>query len=121
MIEALDLIVFLVRIKYGSLYVRRISSIFEIIGFDREKNFPIVNEIFKWNALKDSYDNPNPSLILKKISQQYGIGEQILQKEISNRMKILNWMYENNIDDYLDVAKVIRSYYTNPEDVINVI
>jgi len=121
LIEALDLIIFLVRIKYGSLYVRRIRSIYEITGFDREKGFPIVNEIFRWNALNDSYDNPNPSLVLKKISQQYGVSEVFLQKEISNRIKILNWMYENDIEDYIDVAKVIRTYYTNPEDVLNYI
>jgi len=121
LIEALDLIVFLVRIKYGSLYVRRISNIYEIIGFDRQKNFPIVNEIFRWNATKDSYDNINPSIVLKKISQQYGVSEQNLQKEISNRIKILGWMYDSNIDDYLDVAKVIKLYYSNPEDVLNVI
>jgi flagellar protein FlaI len=121
LIEALDLIIFLVRIKYGSFYVRRISNIYEIIGFDRQRNFPIVNEIFRWNAIKDSYDNVNPSLVLKKISKQYGISEQVLQKEISDRMKILSWMYDNDIEDYLDVAKVIKLYYSNPEDVLNVI
>jgi flagellar protein FlaI len=119
LIEALDLIVFLVRIKHGPIYVRRISNIFEIIGFDRQKNFPIVNEIFKWNAVKDSYDTINPSLILRKISQQYGISEQYLQKEISQRMKVMNWMVEGEIEDYLDVAKVIRVYYTKPEDILS--
>jgi len=119
LIEALDLVIFVVRIKYGSSYVRRINNIYEILGFDREKNFPIVNEIFRWKASNDTYEATNPSVVLKKISQQYGISEQILQKEISNRTKILNWMADNGIEDYLDVSKVIKVYYANPEDVLN--
>jgi len=121
LIEALDLIVFIVRIKYGQTYVRRINNVYEVLGFDREKNFPIVNEIFKWKASNDTFEAVNPSIVLKKISQQYGIGEQILQKEISNRIKVLNWLEDNNIDDYLDVSKVIKIYYSNPEDVLNTI
>jgi flagellar protein FlaI len=121
LIEALDLIVFVVRIKYGSTYVRRINSIYEILGFDREKNFPIINEIFRWKASNDTFEAINPSIVLKKISQQYGVSEQILQKEMSNRTKILNWMLDNNIEDYMDVSKIIKIYYSNPEDVLNTI
>jgi flagellar protein FlaI len=119
LIEALDLIIFIVRIKYGSTYVRRINSVYEILGYDRNKNFPIINEVFKWKASNDTFEAVNPSIVLKKISQQYGISEQILQKEISNRMKILNWMYDNNIEDFEDVSKVIRVFYSNPEDILN--
>jgi len=120
LIEALDIIAFLVRIKYGSSYVRRIGSIYEILGFDREKNFPIVNEIFKWNPTSDSYETVSPSFVLKKISQQYGIREEILQREISQRMKVMNWMADRDIEDYIDVAKVVKLYYTRPEDLLDV-
>jgi len=121
LIEALDIIAFLVRIKYGSSYVRRIGSIYEILGFDREKNFPIVNEIFKWNPTSDSYETVNPSFVLKKISQQYGIREEVLQREISQRMKIMNWMVDRDIEDYIDVAKVVKLYYTRPEDLLSAV
>jgi flagellar protein FlaI len=119
LIEALDLIMFVVRIKYGQTYVRRVNSIHEVLGFDRNKGYPIINEIFRWNASNDTFLPVGPSVVLKKISQQYGISEQILQKEISNRIKILDWMADNNIDDYLDVSKIIKVYYSNPEDVMN--
>jgi len=118
LIEALDLIIFIVRIKHGPIYVRRIHNIFEIIGFDREKGFPIVNEIFRWNAFNDSYESANPSVILKKISKQYGITENYLQSEISRRMKVMNWMVDVDIEDYLDVAKIIKLYYLRPEDIL---
>lgn len=121
LIEALDIIIFLVRIKYGPTYVRRIRSIFEILGFDRKKNFPIVNEIFRWNPNNDSYENVNPSIVLKRISQQHGIKEEYLQNELSRRIKTLEWMTEKNIEDYRDVAKIVNLYYSRVEELMEAI
>jgi archaeal flagellar protein FlaI len=118
LMESLDIIIFVIRIKYGSSYVRRIKSIFEVYGFDREKNFPLVNEVFRWNPVKDTYEAINPSMVLKRISTQYGIKENILQQEISRRMKILNWMVKRNITDYRDVAKIAKLYYTRPDELL---
>ncbi len=118
LIEALDVIIFVVRIKYGSTYVRRIRSIYEIYGFDRKKNFPMVNEVFKWNPKNDIYEAVNPSIVLRRISQQYGIKEQYLQQEISRRMKVLEWMVEKNIEDYRDVAKVAKLYYSRADELL---
>jgi len=118
LIEALDVIIFVVRIKYGSTYVRRIKSIYEIYGFDRKKNFPMVNEVFKWDPKNDTFEAVNPSIVLRRISQQYGVKEQYLQQEISRRMKVLEWMVEKNIEDYRDVAKVAKLYYSRADELL---
>ncbi len=119
LIEALDIIVFLVRIKYGNTYVRRISSIYEIIGFDREKDYPIVNEVFRWNPQEDIYKEVNTSVVLKKISNQYGLIDQDIQREIANRIKVVKWMFDRNVADYKSVARIIKLYYTRAEDLLN--
>lgn len=121
LIEALDIIIFLVKIKYGNTYVRRINNIYEILGFDREKNLPIVNEVFKWDPENDSYKEVNPSVILEKISQQFGVPIPFLQKEISNRKKVIKWMSERNISNYKDVARIIKIYYARAEDLLSAI
>jgi flagellar protein FlaI len=119
LIEALDLIIFIVRIKYGQTYIRRVNNIYEVLGFDRDKGYPIVNEVFRWNAPNDTFVSVNSSIVLKKISQQYGISEHTLQKEISDRVRILEWMSEAKIEDFIDVSKVFKLYYSNPEDVMS--
>ncbi|OGI12207.1 hypothetical protein A3K64_02650 [Candidatus Micrarchaeota archaeon RBG_16_36_9] len=118
LIEALDIIVFVVRIKYGSSYVRRIRNVYEIYGFDRKNNYPLANEVFKWDPKKDVYESVNPSIMLKRISQQFGIKEQFLQQEIIRRIKVLEWMVSKNIVDYRDVAKIAKLYYTRPEELL---
>jgi flagellar protein FlaI len=121
LLEALDVIIFLVRIKYGPAYVRRIANIYEVTGFDRANNMPITNEVFRWNPTTDKYDAVNPSVMLKKIAGQYGIPESSLQKELTQRAKVLDWFTQANLTDYRDIARVIKLYYTKPDDVLGAI
>lgn len=121
LIEALDIIIFIVKIKHGKSYVRRVSNVYEIIGFDREINKPVTNEVFAWDPITDTYVTKNPSLILKKICEQHGISEEFLQREIAQRIKVINWMTDRDIRNYRDVAKVVKMYYTRTEDLLNII
>jgi flagellar protein FlaI len=121
LIEALDIIVFIVKIKYGNTYVRRINSIYEVIGYDRQRKLPIINEIYRWDPITDKYKTTGDSVVVKKISDQHGISSGLLQKELKNRTKVIDWMSERNIINYKDVAKIIKLYYARPEQVLDVI
>ncbi len=112
---------FLVKMKYGQTYIRRVRNVYEILGFDREKNVPIVNELYRWNSLTDKHDQVNPSNVLEKITDQYGVSKEVLKREIENRMKVINWMVESRIEDYVDVAKIIKLYYVRPKDLLDAI
>ncbi|MBU3905013.1 MAG: type II/IV secretion system ATPase subunit [Nanoarchaeota archaeon] len=119
LIEALDLVIFISRIKYGNSYIRKITSIYEVVGFDRELNIPEMNEVFRWNPKTDNFDTINSSVVLKRISDQLGIEAGSLQKEIKQREKVLKWMDERDIQHYTDVARIIRFYYTRLEELLN--
>jgi len=111
LIENLDAIIFIERIKYGNKYVRRISSILEVTGFDRENKSPITNEVFKWDPVNDKFVTVNPSIVLRKISGSTGINEAAIQKDIGKRIRILNWLAEKNFTDYRIFANVMKMYY----------
>ena len=119
LLESLDIIIFLVRIKYKNTYVRKISNIYEIIGHDEKTNKPITNKVFTWNAGTNKFEAVNPSIIFKRISKQYGINENLLKSELARREKVLKWSAERDITDYRDFAKIIRLYYTRAEDLLS--
>ena len=119
LIEALDIVIFVIKMKYGQTYIRRIKSIYEVTGFDRKNKIPTVNEVYKWNSMTDRYDKVNESTVLKKISDQFGVPGQVLNREIENRTKVLNWMVDNKIDDYIDVSKIIKLYYVRSQDLLD--
>ncbi|MEM0473627.1 MAG: secretion system protein E, partial [Candidatus Aenigmatarchaeota archaeon] len=78
-------------------------------------------EVIRWNSDFNTFDAVNKSSILEKIKKRYGFSEKQIIDELKRRMVILNWMKENNITDYKDVAKVIEAYYRYPVQVIDAI
>jgi len=121
LIEALDIVVFLTATRYRGKFVRRVKSINEIVGFNYSEKKPIFKEVIRWNSEKDKFEIVNKSSILEKIRKRYGLSEKQIKEEIKRRMLVLKWLYEKNITDYRDVAKVIEAYYRNPTQVIDMI
>ncbi len=118
LIEALDLIVFIAKIRHGNSYVRKITNVYEVTGFDRDKGMPELNEVFRWDAAADKFNAVNSSVTLKRISDQFGIHPSVLQKEIEQRGKIMSWMFDRDVTNYKDVARVLKMYYTRPEELL---
>lgn len=121
LIESLDLVVFLINTRYKGKFVRKVQSINEIIGFNYSENRPITKKIIEWDSDTDRFVVRNKSSILEKIRKRYGLTQTQIIEEIKRRMLILYWMQENNITDYLDVARIVNLYYNYPEQVIEAI
>ncbi|NOZ82109.1 MAG: type II/IV secretion system ATPase subunit [Candidatus Micrarchaeota archaeon] len=120
LIENLDCVVFLVRVKHRNLYVRRVSSIFEVVGFDREKNLPKFNEVFRWDAATDTFITVNPSVVLKKIAEQHGLSPEAIKKELGVKMKILEWLLKKDVTDYKAFADIIKLYYSHHDKLLEI-
>jgi len=121
LIESLDLIVFLTKLRYKGKFTRRVQSIYEVTGFDRGENIPTTSKIFEWDAETDKIKIKNDSITLRKIFKKTGLSEKELLEELKRRMIILYWLQERNIIDYQTVSQVINLYYSYPERIMDVI
>lgn len=121
LINSLDIVVFLARMKYKDKFTRKVTEIVELGGFDQETGKPIINQIFKWNPQNDRFEIANKSISLKKVSEFTGISEKDIRNEIGRRIVVLEWMKENNILNYKDVHKIFSLYYSDPERLFSAI
>lgn len=119
LIQNLDIVVFLAKSRYRGKFVRRVREIIEIVGFDTEKNEPITNLLFQWNAHTDKIETVGKSVVLKKLLDKMGLKESQLKEELERRMLVLEWMKDRNMTDFKDVATLINLYYNYPERVIS--
>ncbi len=117
LIETLDLIMLIARIRRGGTYIRRIMGLYEIRGYDKRKGID-ANQVFGWDPDTDEYVVKNNSLILKDIADQSGKDYSEIRKELRNRQHVLNWMQEEQIKDYRKVGDIISRYYSDPESVL---
>ena len=113
LLEVLDAVVFISRIKRRRSYVRRVTGIHEIVGYDKKTEAPVINTLFEWDAMNDRFITVSKSATLKKFSKQLGIPEEEIKKNIAEKVRILEWLYENSIDDYKRFSYFMNLYYTN--------
>lgn len=116
LLENIDVVVFLTRARLKGSYVRRTDNILEVTGI--KDNKPESIKIFEWRPISDNYEIKEKSIVLKDISRRLGITEETIQEELVRRKKIMEWMLEREIFDYRDVARVVSTYYTNPDRVM---
>ncbi|RLJ09179.1 MAG: hypothetical protein DRP15_04155, partial [Candidatus Aenigmatarchaeota archaeon] len=119
LLENIDIIIFLALTRLKGNYVRRVNKILEVTGIKGDK--PLTNRIFEWDALEDSFRLTGKSVILQRIAKRMGITEISVQEEVMRRKIVLEWMLEQNIFDYKEVTKIISTYYSNPEKIMDLV
>lgn len=106
----LDLVIFNAMVKVGESYIRRALRIVEIVELDPERRDLITNPVFKWNPVSDTYEYTGNSALFEDITNEFGITEDTLLREMDLRAEYLENLRQDNITDYEDVAKAIRNY-----------
>jgi len=115
LLENLDIIIFLRRIKRDRRYLRRISTSLEVIGYDRREATPKTKDIFRWDPATDGYKTDEESMLLGKIASVSGMGVGDVEEELKKRSTVLEWLVVHKIIDYRKIAAIINLYYTSKE------
>ncbi len=115
LIQNLDAILFVKRVKQGRRYVRKVFGTSEVLGYDSKNGIPLVNEVFKWDAFANKFKISNKSGLLKKIADNTGMSAADMQEEIRKRAAVLEWLLNQKITDYRKVASVINLFYMSPD------
>ena len=122
LLTALDIIVFLNNLTIKGKPVRRITNVTEIIKLDPETNRLVTISPFYWiSELNDTFRDTKGSKILKKIRLENMWDEDSLNKELNNRIKVLEMMMKNKKRSYLEVGKIITEYNNNPKKVLKMV
>lgn len=118
LIENLDMVIFLNKIRHKGSYVRRANEILEMEKYDREKDSPIVNRIFSWDPKDDMIKTQGKSKILDEIAEERAVEPEELKDDIKDRTKVLRWMVQSGVRNLESIGKIIGMYYNNKESLM---
>lgn len=119
LLENIDIIVFLVLARRKGRYVRRANEIIEVRGVKRHRL--ISTKTFQWKPVPDEFESVEKSKVLEDIAKRQGLTDESIKGELMRRKRILEWMLDKEIYNYEEVSKIISTYYSNPERVINLV
>jgi flagellar protein FlaI len=114
LMEGLDIICVLGMVKVGTKKLRRCRQIVEVTGLDLENKKLILNEIFAWKPLTDSFEFTGESKIFTEIVEASNISPEQLSEEFKKRVKILEYLKERKKRSIKEVSSVVMEYYQNP-------
>jgi flagellar protein FlaI len=118
MLENLDIVVFLVITRREGKYIRKVKEVVEIIEYDLDTNQLVTNIVFDWNAVNNNFRSLE-SKLLGKMREKMGLSEERIIQEIKDRAEMLSWLRNNKVNDYDNIAKYVRRYYTKKDDLMN--
>jgi flagellar protein FlaI len=117
LIAMTNVIMVMARTEIDGKPARRISTTTEIVELEPKKKNIVAEEIFRWNPKEDKFIYSGHSAILERHLKKLDIEEEKIRTELNRRKIVLEWMVREGIRRYMDVANVIREYYTNPSRV----
>jgi flagellar protein FlaI len=121
MLQSLDVLCIQEQVYIGERRVRRTRSFVEVLTIDSETEDLGINELFNWDASKDSFYRVRDSHLMQEIMRVRGWDAIQLRNEIENRGKILTYMHQRNMRSYIQVSLVVQTYQNYPKQVMKAI
>jgi flagellar protein FlaI len=113
--DNLDIVLIQMAVERKGKRLRRVLSIDEIEGYNKQADGIISRKAFIWNASDDTHSfkaNRNSFILEQRIAKTAGFQDIMkIYEEFDIRKKIINTMVEKKIFDYYKVLDIIWSYY----------
>ena len=116
-VENLNAISIVRRLVVNNVSMRRTTSVSEMLGWNREKQDFKIQDVFKWDAEKDTYNYLGRSPLLERIAATFGWSNDDIDLELSKRRTILEYMVRKHIRSYEAVSQMVMDYFSDPETV----
>lgn len=104
------------RVKVRGEIMRRVLRVVEVVGIDTVTKEIILNEVYTWDPVTDTWKFSEKSYAFEYIATNKGLPLSEIYKDFERRRTVLEWMKQKNMVKFSEVANVLRKYYQDPEE-----
>jgi len=113
--DNLDVVLIQMAVERKGKRIRRVLSVDEIEGYNKEVDGIMSRKAFEWNAVDDTHTfkaNRNSFILESRIAKMAGLTDVMqIYEEFDRRKHILERMVEEKIFDYYEVVQFIWTFY----------
>jgi flagellar protein FlaI len=120
MVSSLDVLCVQTLTRLEGERVRRNKTIAEIEGIDQRTGELDYSRSFTWNADDDTF-NSTGSEVLDEIRDDNGWTQRELLRELRDRRRVLEYLWERGVTDYRRFTAMVNEYYADPDTVMEMI
>lgn len=120
--DNLDVVLIQMAVERKGKRIRRVLSVDEIEGYNKEVDGIMSRKAFEWNAVDDTHSfkaNRNSYILESRIAKMAGLTDPMkIYDEFDRRKHILERMLEEKIFDYYEVVQFIWTFYREGEKAL---
>jgi flagellar protein FlaI len=113
--DNLDIVLIQMAVERKGKRLRRVLSVDEIEGYNKEADGIMSRKAYEWNSVDDSHmfkANRNSYILEQRIAKNAGYKDvSKIYDEYDLRKRILERLVEEKIFDYYEVLQIIWTYY----------
>ncbi|MFC7227589.1 type II/IV secretion system ATPase subunit [Salinirubellus salinus] len=118
MIQDLDVIAIQKQTFVGEDRVRRNQQVTEVLSPEDDPLSIRTRDVFRWDASSDTHRRVGESGVLGEVADERGWSRERLAAEVERREGLLQFLVEESVTDYRDVAALVKLYHKDPEYVL---
>jgi archaeal flagellar protein FlaI len=120
--DNLDVVLIQMAVERKGKRIRRVLSVDEVEGYNKEVDGIMSRKAFEWNPVDDTQSfkaNRNSYILESRIAKMAGLTDPMrIYDEFDKRKRILERMLEEKIFDYYEVVQFIWTFYREGEKAL---
>ena len=120
--DNLDVVLIQMAVERKGKRIRRVLSVDEVEGYNKQVDGIMSRKAFEWNAVDDTHTfkaNRNSYILESRIAKMAGLTDPMqIYDEFDRRKHILDRMIEEKIFDYYEVVQFIWTFYREGEKAL---
>jgi len=111
-----DVHLLLVQYRDRRRNIRRTHEISEVLC---GVSGPELNRVFTWKPRTDGFESAKaPHRYMEELNLRTGMTEAEVIEDQKDKMKVLDWMVKNKLEDVENVGRVMKAYYSDTAGIV---
>jgi len=115
LLDSIDIVALVSMVKVGDTRARRCTNVVEVTGVDFDNETLKTNEVFRSTA--GSFQFSGESRVFLKAMEKLNMSEEELSAEYARRLRIMNRLCENRVNDFYTLSRLLFDYSVRPDEV----
>ncbi len=115
LLDSIDIVALVSMVKVGDIRSRRCTNVTEVTGVDFDNGTLKTNVVFR--LATGNFQFSGESKVFLETMEKLNMSEEELSAEYARRLRIMNLLCENKVNDFYRLSKLLFDYSVRPDEV----
>jgi archaeal flagellar protein FlaI len=115
LLDSIDIVALVNLVKIGDIRTRRCTNVTEVTGVDFDNGTLKTNVVFR--LATGNFQFSGESKVFLETMEKLNMSEEELSAEYARRLRIMNLLCENKVNDFYRLSRLLFDYSVRPDEV----